>query len=145
MRKFVGRFGAQIHSSFYHIFECFISIIFLLLQKPFVCEQCGKRFFSNSLLGAHKKSHDNTTYPCTICGRVFNVPSSYRRHVQTHRKDKSFECTICSKSFNTRVYLSRHMFKHSEKNYSCSFCENKFNTASGLKQHEKSKHNYEPS
>lgn len=116
----------------------------LLSQKPFQCDQCGKRFFSNSLLGAHKQAHDNTTYPCKICGRVFNISSGYRRHMQTHRKDQSFECTICGKSFNARVYLKRHINKHNAKTFQCSFCESKFNTQKGQRQHEKTQHNHEP-
>lgn len=116
----------------------------LLLQRPYQCHECGKRFQTNSLLTAHKKYHDSTTYPCKICGREFNMPSSLRRHVQTHRKDKAFQCTICLQSFNTRVYLTRHMFKHSAKNYQCTFCKEKFNTAIGKRHHERMKHSYEP-
>lgn len=112
----------------------------ILLQKPYQCHQCGKGFISKGLLNAHQISHDDSKYPCETCGRVFNLPSGYRKHVQTHRRDRAFKCTICSKSFNTRTYLTNHMSSHSGKQYKCNFCELIFTTADGRRQHQRYKH-----
>ncbi|KAJ6646783.1 Zinc finger protein, partial [Pseudolycoriella hygida] len=111
-------------------------------EKPFQCHECGKAFISKGLLTAHKKSHEDTTYPCHICGREFNLPSGYRKHIQTHRQDRSFKCTICPKSFNTRIYLTKHMSIHSNKQYQCRFCDCKFSTGDGQRQHQRNKHKY---
>ncbi len=114
----------------------------LFLQRPFMCHQCGKGFISNGLLTAHRKVHEDTKYPCPICGRAFNLPSGYRKHIQTHNPDRCFKCTVCEKSFNTRIYLTKHMAIHSGKQYQCRFCECKFNTSDGLRQHQRHKHKF---
>ena len=79
--------------------------------------------------------------PCEICGRIFNDPSSLRRHLNTHRGIKPYSCDDCGKAFSEKKqrdehYNSEHLGMNTKK--PCEFCGKEFSHSFSLKQHLKS-------
>ena len=67
-------------------------------NKPLACEECGKRFLSNSALACHLKVHDQLTfYDCPICNQPFEQIHSLKEHVHVHRINNVYTCPHCLK------------------------------------------------
>ncbi len=124
------------------------------VEKPFMCDLCGKTFFYNCQLQKHQQLvHDNKDkvggvpgrrrptgvkpFSCKICLKSFSSNTTLRTHEKSHAENKEFTCDTCGKSFHLRHLYLYHMRQHSgDRPYVCSVCEKGFLLMSQLKQHE---------
>ncbi|XP_018009391.1 uncharacterized protein LOC108666933 [Hyalella azteca] len=106
------------------------------------CEVCGKRFAYLSLLQRHMVSHDNDEprYSCKICPMKFFWETSLANHAKTH-VPKKFKCTFCPMDFHSELKYTSHLKKHSNpKPHSCTLCPKKFAFTYQLNKHINSTH-----
>lgn len=103
-----------------------------LLERPYECHYCSKRFASKYTIYRHIKRHfpslrkQEIPIECQICGRSFKAARNLRRHVKiVHEGQKPYRCHLCSKQFTSANYLKVHIGHHEGlKNYPCKFCQN---------------------
>lgn len=48
--------------------------------RPYVCEECGKKYKTGSALKNHLTSHSDTVIPCESCSSTFKSMMLYKRH-----------------------------------------------------------------
>lgn len=76
---------------------------------------------------------------CEICGKIFELPTMKRRHVnQVHEGMKPYQCeqSDCGRSFSSKSGLDRHITDHTgEFPFLCPECPKKFKSSTELKQH----------
>lgn len=54
-------------------------------ERPFGCDECGKRFTTRSHLTVHRRKHTREQpYQCSLCGEKFIWLNSMKRHMQLH-------------------------------------------------------------
>lgn len=106
--------------------------------RAFPCTVCDKAF----VLAQHLKSHmklvhsDEKTIQCTMCGKLFNHPGNYKKHMRTHSGERPFKCSLCDKSFGQSSNYTAHLRVHSnDKPYKCTECNRTFIQAVNLTQH----------
>jgi Zinc finger, C2H2 type. len=81
-------------------------------DRPYVCSLCGKTFARPDTYKLHMKRHDGyRPYACHICSRTFTQAYHYRNHMDIHNNSNTNICTICDKSFSDRGSLNRHRRK----------------------------------
>ncbi|KXJ73418.1 zinc finger protein 79 [Aedes albopictus] len=110
--------------------------------RPFKCEQCERKFYTNAKLRSHVESVHigERKYSCEICGKAFVLRKTLNAHILSHATEKDYICSICSKGFLFRWALVKHERVHTgEKPYLCDLdgCGKRFATSSNLKQHQK--------
>jgi len=94
-------------------------------QRPYKCDECGKRYKTSTHLKRHKKTHD----------------PSYLE--QLEKREKSFICSYekCKKAFYTQHHLNRHLKQHEkEGDFECQTCLLKFTKKSALRLHIRKEH-----
>lgn len=74
------------------------------LDKPYMCEWCGRTFRHKAYLPEHFKIHQQIPHECELCGKVFTLP----RYLKTHIS-RSHKCELCGKVFTLPRYLKRHL------------------------------------
>ncbi|VEN56198.1 unnamed protein product [Callosobruchus maculatus] len=105
--------------------------------KEFLCNECGKEFWTKGLLDSHLKIHLGVKpYICEVCSKGFPTKNSLQKHNLVHTGEKPVSCIICEKTFSQKGHLIYHMRKHSgERPYSCTYCNKSFNHTGSLKVH----------
>lgn len=77
--------------------------------KKFACDQCGAKFYANTLLQAHVRKHTGEKpHECTICGKGFVYINYLKKHMLCHG-EKRFKCKHCGMGFTRNRYLLKHM------------------------------------
>ncbi|XP_004925945.1 zinc finger protein 431 [Bombyx mori] len=106
-------------------------------QRQFVCENCGKAFYSKRDVEIHMRTHTGETpYTCNACGKSFTQATSLFRHRLRHESEKTYSCTICNKLFRTKDGLRNHALVHtSEKKFSCPICNMSFKYKNNVHKH----------
>ncbi|XP_062829053.1 oocyte zinc finger protein XlCOF6 [Anolis carolinensis] len=108
-------------------------------EKPYKCPECGKRFHQRRNLRRHTFTHmEEKPYKCLECGKGFADKMNFIAHEMNHRGDKPYQCVECGKSFSSKFVLKRHLNSHTEENpYTCPECGKAFRWKASLKAHEK--------
>ncbi|CAL1689498.1 unnamed protein product [Lasius platythorax] len=111
------------------------------LQR-FTCNVCNKDFTNQSNLKMHMTTHEQTKpnkeFPCDICGKVLNHPSSVVYHKEAeHNNGRRFVCNKCDRGFKHKQLLQRHQLVHSnDRPYVCKSCNSSFKTKANLINHQ---------
>ncbi|CAG9796937.1 unnamed protein product [Diatraea saccharalis] len=97
-------------------------------DRPFTCEHCGKKFYTNTILLSHvSRRHTNRRFICQTCNYPFTDKYNLAKHLLIHDGKKLFTCEICNKSYTTRSSLVEHRRIHSgERPYICNYCPKSF-------------------
>ena len=91
-------------------------------EKPFACDQCGKRFKSNFALNMHTPAHASSgkTYECKVCGKGFKEKTDLETHMGQH--NTVYACETCGEEFTDKSLLKKHKLVHTgEKLFACNF------------------------
>lgn len=106
-------------------------------ERRFICENCGKGFYSKSDITIHMRVHTGETpYTCSICLSRFTQMSAMLRHKRRHTGSKSHVCSTCGKLFWTKEELKKHHSVHNDvRSFECPICNVQFKQKSNIKKH----------
>ena len=86
-------------------------------------------------------------YQCTICQKMFRLPSQLNSHVEIAHETMKYpgkyhKCDSCEKIFNTAQGLKDHInsVHAGQKDHKCASCGKGFSKAESLQQHIMNKH-----
>ncbi|MCJ8731298.1 hypothetical protein PDJAM_G00197870 [Pangasius djambal] len=106
--------------------------------KPFSCNVCHKRFFTEIGQKVHyRRLHGDYQHACKYCMMAFETKQSKLEHEQSHRKDTlPYMCPDCPEKFKDFVTRNEHLKTHrGKKKYICSTCNRKFTALHRYERH----------
>lgn len=119
-------------------------------KSKFICKECGKDFFRRGGLEKHKLLHvpqDERQHQCDQCDKKFASESLRTQHLKvTHLNKYAKICDICGKTFRERHSFQRHLAEHNgvpTPNISCDICGLKLTSVYGLNRHKRLRHTEE--
>ena len=91
------------------------------VERPFVCEVCGRKFIRSTHLRRHIRIHTGEKpFACHICGRRYARGDYLRAHIHAHRRDRVHKCKHCSEIFHDLTRFADHcrlLHKDAEDEY----------------------------
>ncbi|RLU17474.1 hypothetical protein DMN91_009709 [Ooceraea biroi] len=115
-----------------------------LKLKPYLCQQCTKRYTSSVLLQEHMNTHTGARpYKCGECNFASSSRQALSNHKDTHKlnnvhAEAKYKCNICLNTYKSKHILSEHILKHEGiRKYNCSVCDKTFAQMSHLAAHKK--------
>ena len=98
-------------------------------EKPFKCEECGRRYSYRKSMYQHMYSahQDQKPHVCDICGKAFPNKGNMNAHIaHAHTGEKPHKCEPCGKRFALPGELNYHQKKICDpdrKNESPWYCD----------------------
>ena len=109
----------------------------------FMCDQCGKGFYSKMSQKYHIKQHsDHSRFYCEACDH-FVLKDLQANHLASCEEKKTVtgQCSVCGKYFKSEGNLQMHKLIHSSKKpFKCDQCDKEFSQKGNLKTHKIRKH-----
>ncbi|XP_068624436.1 zinc finger protein 62-like [Battus philenor] len=110
--------------------------------KPYNCDMCDKKFYTEYNLSSHKTVHSfYSKENCEFCDKVLNSRRDLVVHVRKHIGSKPHHCHVCRQSFYSEISQSNHMRKVHGGRFCCRLCKSMFNRKVDLKAHVNVAHN----
>ncbi|KAM9858849.1 zinc finger protein 131 isoform 2-T3 [Aulostomus maculatus] len=128
-----------------------------LLEKPHVCNHCGKAYTREGALKQHISSFhfdaeelsrnqkpQKRVHVCEYCKKHFDHFGHFKEHLRKHTGEKPYECPDCHERFARNSTLKCHMAacqngagakKGRKKLYECQVCSSVFNSWDQFKDH----------
>lgn len=117
-----------------------------LWSTPQQCDLCHRTFTTPSRLACHRRIHEQGTYECSECGKIFKRAMSLETHMRSHTGVARFLCVDCGQGFATELTLITHRKAHTpEPFYKCTFCSKMFTSLTKLLYHRRMHLNHDPS
>uniref|UniRef100_A0A3B5B350 C2H2-type domain-containing protein n=1 Tax=Stegastes partitus TaxID=144197 RepID=A0A3B5B350_9TELE len=117
--------SSSLHLAFYHA---------VVMERPYGCTSCTKRFFLESDLQKHMARHSREKpHACVLCGKSFVCQSQLDIHRNVHTGERPFSCSVCSRRFSHPSNLKRHQ---KLQPFPCPHCGKQFSTSTNLKVHQ---------
>ena len=117
----------------------------IILDGPFICEQCPAILKNRKTFKEHQRSHKVKTHQCKDCGKFFRYESILKEHYLLHTGEMPHTCPHCPKKFRTKSNLQRHLITHgvvskrrSLYSSQCEVCGKILRLSSNLNAHRKS-------
>ncbi|XP_015915023.1 zinc finger protein PLAGL2 [Parasteatoda tepidariorum] len=116
-------------------------------DRPFQCNNCGRRFHRKDHLKNHLQVHNpnKIQHSCNFCQKSYCSLLSYRKHLALHAAESGdLECKLCGKALEDREGILHHLKVHtgsrtlrgpSERKYPCDRCDRSFFTKKDVKRH----------
>jgi len=104
----------------------FLKVHHSAVDKPNLCQTCGKGFENEMVLREHTKSvHEkDPQIICSSCGETFFNRKSHRRHMLLRHAQRNLRCLHCDKNLPDEVgKLGLHISIHTGiKPFKCAHC-----------------------
>ncbi|KAL6432545.1 hypothetical protein ACFW04_006842 [Cataglyphis niger] len=114
------------------------------IDKPYLCDLCGKSFKHSNNLRGHKRIHLDESikkrHMCETCGKAFRSRFHLREHMNQHNGNRPYSCEQCGKAFYKRIQLRQHKLSHGSNKHVCPVCDATFNRRGNMNTHMK-RHN----
>ncbi|XP_040052750.2 zinc finger protein 131 [Gasterosteus aculeatus] len=127
------------------------------LEKPHVCNYCGKAYTREGALKQHvttfhfeaeelslNQKPQKRVHVCEYCKKHFDHFGHFKEHLRKHTGEKPYECSDCHERFARNSTLKCHMAacqngagakKGRKKLYECQVCSSVFNSWDQFKDH----------
>ncbi|XP_072536499.1 zinc finger protein 1035 isoform X2 [Salminus brasiliensis] len=82
-------------------------------EKPFLCQDCGRRFARKEYLMVHQEKcpgpeEQKNAFKCSYCPHVFSMLSSRKIHEQAHMAKTLVPCSKCEKCYRKKT-INQHL------------------------------------
>ncbi|XP_072320029.1 uncharacterized protein [Eucyclogobius newberryi] len=79
---------------------------------------------------------ETEAHKCSECGKTFTDKLYLKRHMVRHTGRRPFQCSVCKKRFTQNAHLRKHMRCHTgEKPFNCPVCDAPFSLKQNLHRH----------
>ncbi|XP_055603486.1 transcription factor grauzone-like [Uranotaenia lowii] len=107
--------------------------------KDTFCDICNKPFSKTTLESHRRAVHENASYMCSQCPRMFRSKFSLNRHQDDHdnRVRERVKCSMCDMTFKHKYILTKHIdsVHTKEAPVSCDVCGKQFKSKHHLWSH----------
>ncbi|XP_078463340.1 uncharacterized protein LOC144728013 isoform X3 [Lampetra planeri] len=114
-------------------------------DRPYECEECGRRFEKAAALGSHRLVHRNRPakmHKCKFCEYETAEPALLGQHLASvHSRSLPHVCADCGRGFRHPSELRKHARTHTgERPHCCQYCDYRSSEAYNLKMHVRARH-----
>ncbi|XP_068625971.1 oocyte zinc finger protein XlCOF6-like [Battus philenor] len=110
----------------------------------YTCVKCHASFVTKRSLNAHETTHQEGSFKCDQCDKVFSSRAKKQYHEKTkHLGERNISnCPYCDQPFRSYYQRNQHLVKvhNSEAQYKCNVCSKAYILKSLLMYHIKKSH-----